>query len=113
MSGTVALFSQGPLACPADTSKFGYKLMNKMGWQDGNGLGVNQDGKTSHIKVSLKNNALGVGAKKGNDDNWLELQATFNNLLENLVESHSKGMPLLRFLDTSSCSRSLLVLRRF
>lgn len=67
-------------------------MMSKMGWQDGQGLGRNKDGNTDHIKVRVKNNALGVGAKKGNDDNWLELQASFNNLLENLTQSHAQGM---------------------
>lgn len=69
--------------------------MNKMGWQDGQGLGKNRDGQKDHIKVRVKNNALGVGAKKGHDDNWIELQASFNNLLENLTKSHEAGMDKL------------------
>jgi Pin2-interacting protein X1 len=74
--------------------------MNKMGWQDGQGLGKNKDGQKDHIKVRVKNNALGVGAKKGNDDNWIELQASFNNLLENLTKSHELGTVATRPCNT-------------
>lgn len=45
-----------------DTSKFGYKMMEKMGWQDGQGLGANSSGMTKHVKVTTKNNTLGIGA---------------------------------------------------
>ena len=43
-----------------DTDKFGYKMLAKMGWNSGKGLGANQDGITSHIKVSQKLNNHGT-----------------------------------------------------
>lgn len=76
--------------------------MNKMGWQEGQGLGRDKNGSKDHIKVRVKNNALGVGAKQAHDDNWLELQASFNNLLENLAQSHEKG------ISTFACWRDVL-----
>ena len=42
-----------------DQSKFGQRMLEKMGWQSGKGLGANEDGSTQHIKVSVKNNTLG------------------------------------------------------
>ena len=42
-----------------DKSKFGYRMLQKMGWSDGKGLGVNEDGTKEHIKISKKDNTLG------------------------------------------------------
>ncbi|KAI8852172.1 hypothetical protein BC829DRAFT_360675 [Chytridium lagenaria] len=42
-----------------DTEKAGYKMLQAMGWSDGKGLGKNEDGMASHLKVQLKNNTLG------------------------------------------------------
>ena len=38
----------------ADDSKFGQKLMEKMGWQKGKGLGAQEDGRLEHIAVNVK-----------------------------------------------------------
>lgn len=46
-------------ANPADTDRFGYKMLEKMGWSEGGGLGAKGDGVKSHLKVTRKNNALG------------------------------------------------------
>ena len=43
---------------------FGYNLMKKMGWTDGKGLGLNEDGETDHIKVRRKRSNAGLGASK-------------------------------------------------
>ena len=42
-----------------DQNKFGQKMLERMGWKTGKGLGANEDGSTNHIKVSIKNNTLG------------------------------------------------------
>ncbi|XP_022094096.1 PIN2/TERF1-interacting telomerase inhibitor 1-like [Acanthaster planci] len=69
-------------------NKFGEKLMKKMGWQQGKGLGMNEDGMTSHIKVTVKNNVLGLGCSQQHDDNWIGHQDDFNDLLSSLNEDH-------------------------
>jgi Pin2-interacting protein X1 len=48
------------LSSISDTDRFGYQMLTKMGWSDGKGLGATENGSTSHVKVSLKNNNLGV-----------------------------------------------------
>jgi len=42
-------------------SSFAKKQMEKMGWIEGQGLGKNSDGLTSHIKVSKKEESTGLG----------------------------------------------------
>ncbi|XP_013773557.1 PIN2/TERF1-interacting telomerase inhibitor 1-like [Limulus polyphemus] len=66
-----------------DNSKFGQKLLEKMGWKKGKGLGKNEDGNPEHIKVSYKNDSTGIGYK-GYDDTWITYQSDFNSLLANL-----------------------------
>ncbi|XP_072015311.1 PIN2/TERF1-interacting telomerase inhibitor 1-like [Amphiura filiformis] len=73
-----------------DQNKFGKRMLEKMGWQSGKGLGANEDGKTDHIKVSLKNNTLGVGCTPSHDDNWIAHQDDFNDILATLNQDHSK-----------------------
>ncbi|CEG79459.1 hypothetical protein RMATCC62417_13924 [Rhizopus microsporus] len=67
-----------------DESKFGFRMLQKMGWSPGKGLGVNEDGKKEHIKIKLKDNTLGVGATKKSVDNWLGNTDAFSRLLADL-----------------------------
>jgi len=70
-----------------DDQKIGHKLMEKMGWEKGNGLGANQDGRTEHIKVKLKDNQKGVGFE-GQDDTWIAHQEDFQAVLAALNVEH-------------------------
>ncbi len=67
-----------------DTSKFGYKMLEKMGWKEGKGLGANEDGAHEHVKVKFKQDALGVGADARSIDNWMENAFAFDDILKNL-----------------------------
>ncbi|KAF8939464.1 hypothetical protein EDD21DRAFT_391548 [Dissophora ornata] len=69
-----------------DTNKFGLKMMEKMGWSQGKGLGAKEDGVQEHVKVRLKENNLGVGATKKTSDNWLGNTDAFSKLLAELNE---------------------------
>lgn len=42
-----------------DSNKFGQKMLEKMGWTSGKGLGVNEQGITEHVRVSFKNDTGG------------------------------------------------------
>jgi Pin2-interacting protein X1 len=48
----------------APTSSVGFKLMSSMGWAPGKGLGNNLQGEKENIKYALKDDLLGIGAKK-------------------------------------------------
>ncbi|XP_056639861.1 uncharacterized protein PF3D7_1120600-like [Diorhabda sublineata] len=67
-----------------DANKFGQKMLEKMGWQNGKGLGRKEDGITEHIKVSHKNDNKGMGYKETNDQ-WTEHETNFSALLESLT----------------------------
>ena len=41
---------------------FGYRMLAKMGWNEGKGLGKNEDGMQDHIKVKKRDDTLGLGA---------------------------------------------------
>ena len=95
-----------------DTDKFGYKMMEKMGWQDGKGLGVNLTGSTSHVKVTRKRDALGIGAAKDNDFNWLATQDVYSTLLAGLNESHNAGKILEEAPESSEPTHSKAIMSR-
>ncbi|EGW35595.1 uncharacterized protein SPAPADRAFT_48576 [Spathaspora passalidarum NRRL Y-27907] len=48
-----------------DTSRFGHQYLEKMGWKPGKGLGLVQHAMTTHVKVHIKDDNLGLGAKLG------------------------------------------------
>ena len=48
----------------APDSSIGFKLMAGMGWAPGSGLGSDLQGQKNNVKYSLKDDLLGVGAKK-------------------------------------------------
>jgi Pin2-interacting protein X1 len=43
----------------ADKSAFGYRMMEKMGWAAGKGLGKKEDGMVAHVKVKKRADAQG------------------------------------------------------
>ncbi|XP_040283104.1 LOW QUALITY PROTEIN: PIN2/TERF1-interacting telomerase inhibitor 1 [Bufo bufo] len=71
-----------------DESKFGQKMLEKMGWSKGKGLGAQEQGSTEHVKVQLKNNTLGLGVSTNHEDNWIAHQDDFNQLLAELNDCH-------------------------
>ncbi|KAM4771835.1 PIN2/TERF1-interacting telomerase inhibitor 1 [Rhinophrynus dorsalis] len=74
-----------------DESKFGQKMLEKMGWTKGKGLGAKEQGSTEHIKVQVKNNTLGLGAAINHEDNWIAHQDDFNQILAELNNCHGSG----------------------
>uniref|UniRef100_V9KVT1 Pin2-interacting protein X1 n=1 Tax=Callorhinchus milii TaxID=7868 RepID=V9KVT1_CALMI len=78
-----------------DESKFGQKMLEKMGWSKGKGLGAQEQGSTEHVKVLLKSNKLGLGAAVNHEDNWIAHQDDFNQLLSELNSCHAQnGTPV-------------------
>uniref|UniRef100_A0A9J8DED6 Rp1 like 1b n=1 Tax=Cyprinus carpio carpio TaxID=630221 RepID=A0A9J8DED6_CYPCA len=74
-----------------DESKFGQKMLERMGWSKGKGLGKSEQGSTEHIKVKVKNNSMGLGTTVNNEDNWIAHQDDFNQLLAELNNCHGQN----------------------
>ncbi|XP_054474610.1 PIN2/TERF1-interacting telomerase inhibitor 1 [Anoplopoma fimbria] len=74
-----------------DESKFGHKMLERMGWSKGKGLGRSEQGSTDHIKVKVKNNHFGLGTNASQEDNWIAHQDDFNELLAQLNNCHGQN----------------------
>uniref|UniRef100_A0A8C4Q766 PIN2 (TERF1) interacting telomerase inhibitor 1 n=1 Tax=Eptatretus burgeri TaxID=7764 RepID=A0A8C4Q766_EPTBU len=71
-----------------DCNTLGKKMMEKMGWQNGKGLGAKEQGLTENLKVCMKNNKLGVGASLKGMDTWTSHLDTYSQLLTELGTCH-------------------------
>ncbi|XP_055920554.1 PIN2/TERF1-interacting telomerase inhibitor 1 isoform X2 [Eupeodes corollae] len=66
-----------------DTDRFGTKMLEKMGWSKGKGLGKSEDGTQDFVRVKYKSDERGLGFQV-RDDQWTEHDKNFNGLLQNL-----------------------------
>jgi Pin2-interacting protein X1 len=67
-----------------DCGRIGFKLLQKMGWSEGKGLGLRGDGITQAIKVLPCVENLGLGAAeamKNEKKDWTSTSASFEELL--------------------------------
>lgn len=91
-----------------DSNKFGQKMLEKMGWTSGKGLGANEQGITEHVRVSYKDDAAGIGFKKDNlDKAWTEHQDGFNDFLQELQKSQSIIVPQTEEVKSELNNKSL------
>jgi Pin2-interacting protein X1 len=75
-----------------EKNNFGTKMMQKMGWSHGQGLGKSKSGTTKFIRTRQKKDNAGIGSKqKTNDQEWQAANAVFNDLLKRLNSSSSNG----------------------
>ncbi|XP_013186160.2 PIN2/TERF1-interacting telomerase inhibitor 1-like [Amyelois transitella] len=66
-----------------DNNKFGQRMLEKMGWSSGKGLGANENGIVEHVVARYKNDEKGLGFEDKNDQ-WTKHEDDFNALLANL-----------------------------
>lgn len=63
----------------------GLKMMERMGWKQGTGLGSKGHGAVTHIRVRQKKDNAGIGATAATaDDAWRATQDVFNSILTRL-----------------------------
>ena len=76
-----------------DTSSFGYKMLQKMGWSEGKGLGKKEDGRVENIKVLRRTDTRGVGQEVNltGAAGWDAHSQGFNSLLTQLSKSADDG----------------------
>lgn len=78
-----------------DKGKFGYRMLEKMGWSDGKGLGAREDGMTQHLRARKKRDAAGIGAVNAAREQWKvpsQLASGLDDVLARLVASGSSVM---------------------
>ena len=67
-------------------------MLQKMGWEEGQGLGRHLAGRREHVKVGKRaDSCSGVGYVRGRDDDWIEQQTSFDQLLASLNASKRGG----------------------
>ena len=69
-----------------DHSKFGFKMLRQMGWSQGKGLGKQENGMTSHLKISKKQINSGLGFNHDLSNNWTTHGVSFETILKRLNE---------------------------
>ena len=77
-----------------DAGGFGFRMLEKMGWSKGKGLGKHEDGSVQHLKQKMKQDLSGIGANdKDTSQNWLAHADAYASLLSNLKEinANEKG----------------------
>jgi len=80
--------------CPISSSNIGYKLLQKMGWSEGKGLGPELQGRVDPIRIEIKEDFWGVG-KDEEMNNYYELitskpKATQSEIIANETEEERK-----------------------
>ncbi|KAJ2364500.1 hypothetical protein H4S01_003749, partial [Coemansia sp. RSA 2610] len=92
---TRVLYASDPrnLNWSQDKGRFGFKMLEKMGWSEGKGLGLNEDGEKEHVKIKLKTNQFGIGADKKTIRNWLANADGFSELLTRLNNDTPQPSP--------------------
>jgi hypothetical protein len=76
----------------APTSAFARKQLEKMGWQDGTGLGKKRDGIKTHIKVKKRKDQEGIGADKAAAEKATSTEQWWKDSLgDTLARLSSKG----------------------
>ena len=61
---------EGTTAAPTSESSFGRKMLEKLGWKEGEGLGKNKDGMKEHIRAKQRKEGLGLGASDREPSEW-------------------------------------------
>jgi Pin2-interacting protein X1 len=77
-------------AWASDKSAFGQKMLMKMGWSEGKGLGKNQQGTNNNLRAIRREEGLGIGAKTDTfgDDGFSKTSKNFHGVLANLHAEH-------------------------
>ena len=80
------------LACyqGVDRRSAGFRLLERMGWREGRGLGAQEQGITSHIRVKRPREGEGVGQREADAraQDWTRQAAAFDRVLSGL-RAHS------------------------
>eukprot|EP00668_Euglena_longa_P011271 GGOE01013662.1.p1 GENE.GGOE01013662.1~~GGOE01013662.1.p1 ORF type:complete len:179 (+),score=25.73 GGOE01013662.1:55-591(+) len=72
-----------------DRSRFGFLMLQKMGWTEGSGLGKSEQGEKDHIKVKRLPTGAGLGAATEEHVSWTVHKTAFEEVLSKLSARNS------------------------
>jgi len=76
-------------------SRFGYKMLQKMGWSEEKGLGKHESGTVSAIKLKKREEGAGLGVEKLTDGagarGWSHTANGFTSVLDALKAQYGTG----------------------
>jgi Pin2-interacting protein X1 len=75
-----------------EKTSFGSRMLNKMGWSEGKGLGVQLQGDPEFVRIKYKCDADGLGYEDRNDQ-WTKHEDGFSQLLNNLNNASASDAP--------------------
>ncbi|XP_011207254.2 PIN2/TERF1-interacting telomerase inhibitor 1 isoform X2 [Bactrocera dorsalis] len=84
-----------------DDTRFGTKMLEKMGWSKGKGLGANEDGSQDFVRVRMRNTNEGLGFED-RDDHWTQHENDFNGLLKTLNGDDGKSEKAVEDKESTS-----------
>ena len=73
-----------------DENKVGQKMLEKLGWKSGDGLGKEQQGMKDPITLNANHNSKGLGHESKDDDVWLAHKDNFDDVLAALNSEHNR-----------------------
>jgi len=74
-----------------NTTGFGQKMLSKMGWSDGQGLGKNGQGNNLHLRAirrTEETQGIGVSIDNTGSNGWGKTNTNFQSLLNSLQQNH-------------------------
>eukprot|EP00659_Diplonema_papillatum_P023106 gene23106-35412_t len=83
-------------------NRLGFKLLEKMGWSEGKGLGKKENGTTEHVRVKAKDDNSGLGTAL-DVSSWRGNTTRFEETLQRL-QTKRKGSPKQRRRRATSAS---------
>ena len=95
-------------AWASDKSGFGHKMLAKMGWSEGKGLGKNKQGQTHNLRAIRREESLGIGASTDThgSEGFSQTSANFRGVLAKLNAEHGSGSSSGASSDEDSGSTS-------
>lgn len=98
-----------------DTSTFGQKMLLKMGWSQGKGLGKNQQGLSTNLRAIRREEGLGIGASTDNtgDAGFSITSRNFHGVLASLQQHHGSGSSASITKEDSSTSQRKKKTKKF
>jgi hypothetical protein len=78
-------------------TNFGFRMLQKMGWNEDKGLGKEGTGITNFVKLSKREDGLGLGMDKVQDDMvgskaWASTISSYNSVLEVLKAAYKTNV---------------------